>query len=203
MSRTFRTMYMATLDCAGVPRHGLDIPLPENGRLVFFVHEDFGETVSRDRARVIYIPASTVTRPRPRPEETIHRDFSYDGEAQLVVERVVPTIPDLVSMMVTTLGIPEELDYDLADCVDDLIEEFDSWRSQVGGHPNWVQCPISLDGEGNECKWGDGENPAYMERDWLLLATTPDSCGGTFYWLIRSGDLAERRFDRAVLQFQI
>ncbi|MFE4538673.1 DUF1963 domain-containing protein [Streptomyces scopuliridis] len=153
--------YVATLDCSGVPRHGLDIPLPEDGRLVFFIHEDLGET-ARDRATVIHVPASTATRPRRCPEETLGSVFAHETEQFLVVKGVVPTIPDTGTVMVTALGIPGECGEDLAHCLDDLEQELPWWQSQVGGHPHWAQYPILLDSEGNLCGPSDLRDPAYM-----------------------------------------
>ncbi|MGW8667656.1 DUF1963 domain-containing protein [Streptomyces niveus] len=194
--------YMGALDCAGIPRHALDIPLPADGTLLFFLHDTYAEWESPDRARVVYVPASAATSPRQRPEETVDGDNSYDGEEFLVVDRSVPTMPNIYTCMIDALGIPQNAKSALGDLQWDLDHELGHWYYQIGGHPKWIQDP-NVQSEGFVGTGDEKEDLAYLERDWLLLAMTPDWGGGTFYWFMRSADLADGRFDRAVLDFQV
>ncbi|MFD4767309.1 DUF1963 domain-containing protein [Streptomyces niveus] len=193
--------YMGALDCAGIPRHELDIPLPADGTLLFFLHDNYADWDSLDRARVVYVPASAATSPRQLPEETVGGDNFYDGEDFLVVDRAVPTMPDTDTYMIDALGIPQNAKDALGGLQWDLDGEVGDWLYQIGGHPTWIQNP-HVESEGFIGTGNEKEDLAYLERDWLLLAMTPGSGDGTFYWFMRSADLADGRFDRAVLNFQ-
>ncbi|WP_435243613.1 DUF1963 domain-containing protein [Streptomyces cucumeris] len=202
--------YAGTIDCAGLPRHSLGIPLPEDGTLLFFVSEDWSSAEDMDGAenragtRVMYVPASATTRPRQKPEGLPDLpEGLIDPSAEeefLVVDRVFPSSPDSWTRMVSDLGIPEECE-DVWARLHDLDHQFGSFQAQVGGHPHWAQFPCLPDSTGLRVP-EEPEYPSESEHNWLLLATFPDAMDGTLYWMIHRGDLTARRFDQAVLIFQ-
>jgi hypothetical protein len=70
-----RLTFIASIDCAALPGDVLDIALPKDGTLLFFMvfdldGEDDGDWVvldARECARVIHVPAGTLLERRPTP----------------------------------------------------------------------------------------------------------------------------------------
>ncbi|MFJ1574964.1 DUF1963 domain-containing protein [Streptomyces sp. NPDC088182] len=200
--------HLATLDCALLPRE-LDIDLPEDGTLVFFIYTgDDGwipgqlpqqypsgpEGVDpRGGYKVIYFPASTAVSQR-RP--TCAPDLPDNGldstvlpAQEMVLNAVVPTWPHDDEVLRSFKGL---------DCLCNILYELNhqlgNFGRQIGGHPTWTQAPQFPD----ETK---GAQYAEIEtQDWQLLATFPCGEGGALYWLIHRDDLARRRFDKVVVR---
>jgi hypothetical protein len=52
--------FIASLDCAALPREATDLPLPSDGHLLFFADPDEMD----DEGAVMYIPAGTAAEER-------------------------------------------------------------------------------------------------------------------------------------------
>ncbi|WP_053763518.1 DUF1963 domain-containing protein [Streptomyces sp. AS58] len=201
---------LASLDCALLPRTELDIPLPEDGTLLFFrfqgsdLHDEPGEFYVGYEdgglgagTKVLYVPASVPTRRRPAPEgrEVLER-------VPLRLNRVKVTMPDFYD------PILEDASIELSDteggtkaygAVEDLMHElYGGHWAQVGGHARWYD------------RWEQGrvarrvlgpdatdEALRREEHALVLLASFEDRHHDNIvYWLIRREDLAARRFDQ-------
>ncbi|WP_229375283.1 DUF1963 domain-containing protein [Streptomyces spirodelae] len=182
------TAFVAAVDCASLPPGATDLPLPAEGRLLFFADPDPGSGyVTADAVR--YIPAGTPSSERPADPEagpvTYHRarlDFCFHQWSW-------PT--------------PEEDDdeesqreAELESAWSHVVGRRPHWRFQLGGHPsafNWDPVEVAREEEPLPVAEGD---------DWTLLATWRggDDCeeleSGLFHWVIPRADLAALRFDR-------
>jgi uncharacterized protein YwqG len=208
---------MATLDCALLPREKLDIPLPDDGTLLFFRYEseedpgDFIDFYIGDEdfelgagTKLLYIPAAVPTRRRPAPEgrEVLER-------IPLRLNRVMLTMPDYGDMRLRDADVDVPLESDAGaqafDAVRELIHGLYGGRfMQIGGYPNWYQRPEEdllarrlLGPEATE------EALHREERNMVLLACFEDDpAANILYWLIRREDLAARRFDKVIVVAQ-
>ncbi|MCK7622846.1 YwqG family protein [Streptomyces sp. RS10V-4] len=182
------TAFVAAVDCAALPPGATDLPLPADGRLLFFADPDPGHGyVAADAVR--YVPAGTPTAERPAdpdrgpdPYRRARLDFCFHQ---------------------WSWPCPEEDDdeesqraAELAAAWSHVVGWRPRWRLQLGGHPvlfNWD--PVEAAGDDVPLSAADGDA-------WTLLATWrgDDDCdaleSGLFHWVIRRTDLAARRFDR-------
>ncbi|MGI5350306.1 DUF1963 domain-containing protein [Streptomyces sp. CA-250714] len=201
--------HQATLDCALLPTHELDIPLPPDGELVFFYFDSFesdcdfifvpGDHEEEPGAgiKLLYIPASEPTRPRQAPYDldrhTQKRPFFLNG--------IVPTWPDAEYAVVSDITgafyhDPDHPSYDPSHPyyhaeVDLAAELGGDPASQVGGYAPWGQPPVV-----------PPESAEPDELDWVHLATFEAFRDGWLHWMIYREDLAEGRFDRAEAFFE-
>ncbi|MEV8434884.1 YwqG family protein (plasmid) [Streptomyces sp. HUAS 31] len=204
---------MASVDCALLPREELDIPLPEDGTLLFFRYEseeDPGDFINfyvgcddfepGAGTAVLYVPASVPTRRRPAPvgREVIKRE-------PLRLNRVMLTMPDDGDIHLRDAHVDVHLHGQAGakafDDVRDLVHGLYGGRfMQIGGYAEWAQCGEEdvmarrlLGPEATE------EAVRREERDLVLLACfEDDAAANALYWLIRREDLAARRFDKVV-----
>ncbi|MFC8093411.1 DUF1963 domain-containing protein [Streptomyces sp. NPDC057301] len=204
---------MASLDCALLPRKELDIPLPEDGTLLFFRYEseeDPGDCIDLyiggedfelgAGTKVLYIPASVPTRLRPAPEgrEVIKRE-------PLRLNRAMLTMPDYGDMRLRDADLHAPLDSNAGakafDAVGDLVHGlYGGHFMQIGGYADWYDQPEEdllarrlLGPEATE------EAVRQEASNLVLLARFEDDSAYTIlYWLIRREDLAARRFDKVI-----
>ncbi|MEV5597534.1 YwqG family protein [Streptomyces sp. NPDC052496] len=184
----------------------LDIPLPGDGTLLFFVAYGPGQDgdgvpglgpEGQQGARVLYVPEGTPVAERGAPEgiEPYHRvRLSAEPET---------TFPDREDFWLGDLVGAESLD-DLpewAEAFEDALADLDpTVRHRIGGHPISVQGGVGLD------DLGEDEDPG----DWVLLAQLDSDerawmdwvHQGTLYWLITRADLAARNFAGARFTWQ-
>ncbi|MFD9573194.1 YwqG family protein [Streptomyces sp. NPDC059982] len=216
--------FVASIDCARLPKTALDIDLPEAGALLFFYFDgqlDDGEALvlAEDRAswagaRVLYVAGDEKVAERGTPAGLKpYPAVQLTARAEMTAtEPWHPRVRDAFAP-----GAPLGNRYDHPVCAQDFLDalwEFDEEVGhQIGGHAHSVQNPVEievaeavLDGE---VPWHD---PRLSEEtdNWVLLAQfdSEDAAemmwgdAGVLYWLIRPEDLAERRFDRAMFTWQ-
>ncbi|MCX5297948.1 YwqG family protein [Streptomyces sp. NBC_00193] len=216
--------FIASIDCARLPKASLDIDLPEAGTLLFFYFDgqlDDGEALvlAEDRAswagaRVLHVAADEKVAEREAPAGLKpYPAVQLTARAQMTAtEPWHPRVRDAFAP-----GAPLGNRYDHPVCAQDFLDAL--WEfggevgHQIGGHAHSVQNPVEievaeavLDGE---VPWHD---PRLSEEtdNWVLLAQfdsedTADMMwgdAGVLYWLIRPQDLAERRFERAMFTWQ-
>ncbi|MDT9695315.1 DUF1963 domain-containing protein [Streptomyces sp. P17] len=178
------TAFVAAVDCAALPPGATDLPLPTEGRLLFFADPDPGSGyVTADAVR--YIPAGTPSAGRPSDPATYHparldfcfhqwswpyRDEDDDESSQRAAE--------------------------LESAWSHVVGWRPRWRFQLGGLPNLFNWdPVEAAQDDVPLPLADGD-------EWTLLATWrgDDDCeeleAGLFHWVIRRADLAALRFDR-------
>jgi uncharacterized protein YwqG len=216
--------FIASIDCARLPKGALDIDLPEAGTLLFFYFDgqlDDGDALvlAEDReswagARVLHVTADAKAVERAAPAGiTPYALVPLVARAEMTAtEPWHPSVRDVFGP-----GAPLGTRYDHPVCsqefLDALGELGDQVGHQIGGHAHAVQNPVEievahavLDGE---VPWDD---PRLSEEagNWALLAQFDSEVAadmmwgdaGALYWLIRPEDLAERRFERAMFTWQ-
>ncbi|MGE7432971.1 YwqG family protein [Kitasatospora sp. NPDC001175] len=209
--------FVASIDCAALPTGELDIPVPSDGTLLFFYFDgqlDDGDALvlvdDRDSwagARVVYVPAGAETISHPTPE-----DLEPYREVRLTA-RLTASEPGRWHPT-TTDAFGPETDEDLRDNFTDAVRL--SWggrQHRIGGHPMPIQNPVEYEVAhavlNGQAGWHTPELQAEAER-WVLLAQIDSDPAadmiwgdmGSLYWLIRPADLAAKRFDRAVFNWQ-
>jgi len=209
--------FVASVNCAELPE--LDIPLPEDGTLLFFyfdgqlddghalVHCEDAESMAG--ARVIYVPAGTPAQERATPG-----GLTAYPKIGLSVE-VVATAPHGEHALLSKTLLPGNVsleDSPSAHVFGDVVEMVAKGPlHQIGGFAYPIQGPVENEvaqaALGGSVPWHDPRHAAEASR-WVLLAQI-DSDGemmwgdvGALYWLIRPDDLANRRFDAALFTWQ-
>ncbi|QBI55400.1 DUF1963 domain-containing protein [Streptomonospora litoralis] len=167
--------FVASIDCAAVPGEVTDLPLPSDGRLLFFADPDICNMPSGE---VVYVPAGTAVAERSA------EDYDDDWPLPCIDLRLKRgfSLPD---------GDLADIGFPHSELLDELwcdIDEGAEGIFELGGYPRiWNNDPVERE-------------PA--EEDWVLLAewSTADDVKsldlGIVYWTIRRADLAEHRFDR-------
>ncbi|MFF6981394.1 DUF1963 domain-containing protein [Streptomyces sp. NPDC008343] len=213
--------FQASLDCALLPGHALDIPLPEDGTLLFFCYVT-GELDADDEddlddffpgcegfepgegARLLYIPASEATMRRSAPPEC-----AILPPAPLRLNRVGPTMPDPAHVCLHDAGIRAWEVEGMARAMDDVSTEvknqYGAHHTQVGGYAQSLQRGAET--EVAQLLAGGYDAPAETvreaARDIVMLASFEEpELGDMLYWMIRREDLATGRFDRAMPLWQ-
>ncbi|MDB1088779.1 YwqG family protein [Streptomyces sp. ACA25] len=215
--------FVASLDCAALPTGELDIPLPGSGTLLFFwfdgradEHEacvDYADPATRDGARVLYLPAGTVTAERPAPPGP----DPYPARA--LAARVEPTAGDPTAPALHLAFAPGDavigLPYEHPVCEMEFAHALNELRlgpeHQVGGHGRPVISAVELWASRDDLGI-DWDDPRLLPDagEWLLLAQFDSDAetgmewadGGVIYWTMRREDLAAGRFDRAMFTWQ-
>ncbi|MEC3981245.1 YwqG family protein [Amycolatopsis sp. H20-H5] len=211
--------FVASVECAALPRRELDIALPADGTLLFFYFDgqfDDGSALvycadpaSMAGARVVYVPAGTLVEPRAAPE-----GLTPFEQVKLTADVVsTPPQPGHALLCEAKLASGETLDeaLDAAGFEDVLIDAISEPWHQIGGHARPVQggveFEIAITALGGGEIWSDPRLGAEAAR-WILLAQI-ESDGdlmwgdaGALYWLIKPEDLAARRFDKALFTWQ-
>lgn len=188
--------FIASVDCAALPADALDIPLPEDGHLLFYASLDHEQANHGDDGRVVYVPAGTVP---------LEGDDRQAGEAVPLRGQLSWNLPsDPCSRAVAS---DEEcsrllngtLEYDDVDDTleyDDLLhlDEFYPGELGLGGHG----CSELDDPDGRFAREGDEDWVVLAQADILFADFDDDGTGNaTGFWMIRPRDLAEKSFERA------
>ncbi|MFB9925036.1 YwqG family protein [Amycolatopsis halotolerans] len=214
--------FVAAVDCASLPREFLTIPLPETGTLLFFSFDgryepdNYQHILPGDTGgyRVIFVPAGT-----PVAERTPPADLEPYPRRDVFAE-IVATAPEsehvLLDQTTTASGVslaeaveagpePERIG---ARVFGNLTWEVNEGtpQHQIGGFATPVQDAVEneIAAEVLEGGWQDPRLKEEAAR-WVLLAQfdsdeeTDMMWGdvGMLYWLIRTDDLKEGRFDAA------
>jgi hypothetical protein len=200
---------VATFDCAALPREATDLPLPSDGRLLFFAYPE-----EHGMGEVLYVPEGAVVEERELDPssypacgddfEEIHDEFPR-GEIHLTTDVSLP--------FVGTIGAPPPV-YLLPVPGHPHSEALaDVWSDQWGG------ADLVLGGYGTDCngsaatemavfcaaaeerqgRWPGGGTPSSDVGDWVLLLefnVSRSGGGAAIFWVIQRDDLVARRFDR-------
>ncbi|MEU6083389.1 YwqG family protein [Streptomyces sp. NPDC047108] len=210
---------IASIDCAALPARAVDIPLPEDGTLLFFsfdhgaagdtsetyVGVDIGDRETWNGARVIHVPAGIPAAERETPLGL------EPHPRQPLSARATTTAPDPWHVCLRDVFAPgRPLNSRWSDYPEGFLEAGDELAEpnpphRIGGHANACQSPVEeelayhLLGE----ERSDDALLSQEARAWILLGHFYEyGRDGWLYWLIRPQDLAERRFDRAMFTFQ-
>ncbi|GHF52636.1 DUF1963 domain-containing protein [Streptomyces griseosporeus] len=183
--------FVASVDLAALPPGATGLPLPSDGRLLFFAGTEAGVAEGPVADAVLYVPAGTPAGPRPLAHSW--RKPYQDRELRTHWHQSSAQMPE--SYALDTWGdFPEDEQFDraeeLGDAWSDLGGYRPPWTLQIGGHPVSPQSDPVHDARDT----GGG--------DWMLLASW--RCGddvteldsGVAHWVIRRRDLAALRFDR-------
>ncbi|KAA6213664.1 DUF1963 domain-containing protein [Streptomyces albofaciens JCM 4342] len=198
--------FVASLSLSALAGADLDIPLPEDGTLLFFVSYGPGQgdgvpglgPEGQRGARVVYVPEGTPVAERRVPgglEEPYPR-VPLSAEPEMTwPDREEFWLGDLVG------ASPGDELPEWADAFDDALTDLmpEVWH-RVGGYPIPIQGGLDCDflGEDEDLD------------DWVLLAQIDSDHRarmdwvhqGTLYWLISRADLAARNFAGARFTWQ-
>ncbi|MFE3173688.1 YwqG family protein [Amycolatopsis sp. NPDC059090] len=214
--------FVAAVDCASLPREFLTIPLPETGTLLFFSFDGRYEPdnyrhilpTDADGYRVIFVPEGTAVAERTPPaglEAYPRRDVFAEIVATaperghiLLDQTTTASGASLAEAVAKVLG-PGRAGTDVFGEMTWELSE-DKPKHQVGGFSTAVQDAVEneIAAEVLEGGWQDPRLKEEAAR-WVLLAQfdsdneTDMMWGdvGMVYWLIRTDDLKEGRFDAA------
>lgn len=216
--------FIASVDCALLPRTAVDPAFPDDGTLLFFFFDgqvddadaaigaDDPET--RPAARVLYVPADAACGPAATPDEL----EPYPGVDLVATARCSAPDPWHPQSLAALTGDGTPLDprrrpRHVVTFMNAVFAAEDGIGHRVGGHARPVQGPVEYEVAhavlGPDGPW-TGPEPDAEARRWTLLAQidTDQDAGmmwgdcGTLYWLIRPEDLAARRFDEARFTWQ-
>lgn len=216
--------FIASIDCASLPKDALDIDLPEAGTLLFFYfdgHMDGGEALvlaedreSRAGARVLFVAAAEEVVERGTPAG-LKPYPAVPLAARTAMTATEPWHPSVRAAFAPDAPLGNRYDHPVCsqEFLDALWDFDDEVGHQIGGHVHSVQNPVEieiaeavLDGE---VPWDD---PRLSKEagNWVLLAQFDSENAadmmwgdaGALYWLIHPEDLAERRFERAMFTWQ-
>ncbi|MFI5589274.1 YwqG family protein [Amycolatopsis sp. NPDC051758] len=213
--------FLASVDCAALPREFLSIPLPEAGTLLFFyfdgdrrVSDDIPALGDIEASRVVLVPAGVPVVERAAPDGVVPypaRDLFGDVVAtapqsgHILLDQTETASGESLAEAVETVSLP-------GDYVDTEVFGQLVWQAhekgpchQVGGFADPVQDAV--ENEIAAAVLGDYRDPRLAEEAarWVLLAQidSDDEAdmmwgdAGMLYWLIRADDLEAGRFDRA------
>ncbi|OPC78531.1 hypothetical protein B4N89_39560 [Embleya scabrispora] len=221
--------FIASVRCAALPAAGRAAGVPGDGTLLFFYFDGRGEDAGDDEsafvsvydpqtwvgARVLYVPEGTPVSPveppcGPAPYPRV--ELAADVE-QSAPDLWLPQVREALLGSGDPWPEPREIPVGLRPFRRAFAKLDGRIGHRVGGHAVPIQGPVEYEAAsadlGVERPWGEPQLDAEATR-WLLLAQfdSDEDAGmewgdaGTLYWLIRSEDLADRRFDRARLVAQ-
>ncbi|SET59561.1 YwqG family protein [Nonomuraea wenchangensis] len=196
---------VATLDCARLARHEVDIELPGDGALLFFVEFE------GDGDAVIHVPAGTPT---------LRQSEGWAHPEELLTARTVLTWPDNVQP-----ELAEAFGGDLAafeavwrhvsagrefmEVIGEYERRHHGSRHQVGGHAMVLQVPFEAVAAQRQGAGWYGEESFHAEaRQWALLLQLDETDhmiwgdGAHLIWGIRRDHLAARDFSKTVFDVQ-
>ncbi|MFF3707667.1 DUF1963 domain-containing protein [Streptomyces phaeochromogenes] len=178
--------FLASVDLAAVPPGATDLPLPEDGTLLFFADTE-DPWSDDDWHRLVYVPVGTPVSerasacewlPEVRPAQDLHLTIKPSLPNRGSDTEEFPHGSELGSVWWKTCG-----------------EMTTDGPVQIGGFPwVWNADPVT------DHDHGPG--------DWVLLAEVggegvTEGDLGVVHWVIRRDDLAGRHFDRARAHFDM
>ena len=179
---------IASVDCAALPRDGLDLPLPRDGHLLFFANNSDSDEILEDIGRVVYVPAAVAAATAERAPDG-HAEYT---DPRPLYARTVWSLPtagdDAVRGDDEARRAYEEYDLEDSDGRGGVGEV----DLLLGGYAYSPQDPPIM-----------GASPDDERGGWVLLAQAQyemrDDSGftGCPFWIIRRDDLAGLDFDAA------
>ncbi|MET8118513.1 DUF1963 domain-containing protein [Micromonospora sp. NPDC005189] len=197
---------VTSIDCAALPAEATDLPLPSDGQLLLFSHND-GDACCDLGGTVLYVPAGAAIAERPWIDEDEDEDENEDDEdedgpwpVESLRLTIVPYHPSHPADDSTTPEHPGGKDLARA-WEDSQVYPLGTRGVQLGG------CPIELnngpiDAALKAVNPPDPGTEPPKDEDWVLLASADGTDmfnGGEqnlISWVIPRQDLAELRFDR-------
>lgn len=206
--------FVASIDLAALPADATDLPLPPDGRLLFFA---FPETDSAEsQGSVVYVPVGTAVVERDRNAWNPLDEDDYEemldefpeGPLRATTEVSLPYHPE-VALPGGPLPEPARSEEFVALWDGTCADIAPDAPLQIGGYAN--EEAIDGDPVASAVWWatqameaGRWEGPVPQDvSKWVLLAdwqARNDMEGwesSTVHWVIQREDLAARRFDRA------
>lgn len=180
--------FIASVNCAALPLGQLDIPLPEDGHLLFFANNGEPNYVPgpRKEGRVVHVPAGTATAERIPSEE----ERPYVFEPHPLRSRRDWSVPAPINLTV---------DHEIARLIDpylaDYVDETMYGELTLGGYSSVIHH--------DPAPWPatDQESLILLARADYELVNNPLTCAAS--WLIHPRDLAEKNFENVQIDFQV
>ncbi|WP_327330468.1 YwqG family protein (plasmid) [Streptomyces sp. NBC_01208] len=180
--------FIASVNCAALPLGQLDIPLPEDGHLLFFANIGEPNYVPgpRKEGRVVHVPAGTATAERIPSEE----ERPYVFEPHPLRSRRDWSVPAPINLTV---------DHEIARLIDpylaDYVDETMYGELTLGGYSSVIHH--------DPAPWPatDQESLILLARADYELVNNPLTCAAS--WLIHPRDLAEKNFENVQIDFQV
>jgi hypothetical protein len=179
--------FIGSVDCAAVPVGKLDIPLPEDGTLLFFASRREPSFVPLTGGRVVYVPAGSATAERVPAEG----DIGYTREPIPLRGRLDWNMPDLNSAVVIE---NDELDSVFEEHGLGDLDHSTPGELTLGGYACAVQDDPCLAGSLGD----DDERWVLMAQARYQLVDIPTMVCHAF-WMIRHQDLTDRNFEHVKL----
>jgi hypothetical protein len=197
--------FLASVDCAALPREATDLPLPPDGHLLLFAFaaDEYGLGGGGQAA---YVPSGT--RAAGRAEKHKATEFN-DQETQEQVRDILDQYPRGDLRLTINVSLPSYGDSDVPDYFcGSLLREHPRagelarvWHDVRGRVAD--RGPLQLGGYPTDEYGGDGfvrESSGENKDEWVLLADWHTAIEGveglTIHWPVRWPDLAARRFDQ-------
>ncbi|MEU8976103.1 DUF1963 domain-containing protein [Streptomyces monashensis] len=216
---------IATLDCASLPEEVTGLPLPPDGRLLFFGFPEM--TDPHSAGEVVYVPAGTAVEERTTEKLRVFgkeadEDYEYVSLHEQFPDDELRLSADVSLPYHHLVAEPETLDivpFPGHPHCEELARAWDGVSDSIT-----VEGPLRIGGyASHECTETDPVVDAAKDAlrelaaqdpgaaglpapgEWVLLAQwdvdLDDREGSTLHWVIPRQDLAERRFDRVHVSF--
>ena len=189
---------LATIDCAALPSDATDLPLPSDGRLLFF-----GFPEEDGMGAVVYVPEGVPVEERAQfPASFPPDEDSYGPVYRELPQGELHLTADVSLPFVGTVELPGP-----------------PWAEPLPGHPHsaelaevwadqWGGAPLLIGGYGTDYNGADPVETAASHPgstspkadDWVLLAecnVSRPGAGAAVFWTIQRDDLIAQRFNRA------
>ncbi|MEV0831117.1 YwqG family protein [Nonomuraea rubra] len=198
--------HIATLDCRALSSFEVDIALPRDGTLLFFVQEE------GDRNQVIHLPAGTPAVARSEGER--HPEIPLAGKTDVTWPGGAH--PALAQALGSGAAVYERL-WDVeweGETFGTALSEYEAGRRkihQVGGHAFVLQSPFEATAAHQVGAGWYGQESFYAEaRQWVTLLQLDEDTdarmlwgdGAHVIWGIRARDLARLDFSQVCFDVQ-
>ncbi|BCY09555.1 YwqG family protein [Actinoplanes sp. L3-i22] len=198
--------YLAAVDCAALPRIA-GFALPAGGSLLFFLSPEAAMSScsvpeEQQFARVVHVPAGTVTAPTGPPADDCD-DEPLTGPEHDLYARVEPDLPDWLDQPPEFLtDLEKQLTRDIPGMAQLTAVVDRLWPGRVP----WIEDDLLLGGysvsaqDSPESILADDSSEEAVLRGWVALAqfAVPHEEYVNGRFLIRHQDLEAGRFDKAL-----